>query len=273
MANGYRFGRRLGFAGYGYSLGDTVYYGYGLGLRFGYSLGLRFTVVTVYYGYSLGVEASLKLADAFLKDKRTYKYFGTLAKITNLWRDSRQRILKAWVRQHGHQSAVKHALRVPPRCLAGRWGSISATENRILDAGGATTIVPVFEEVLFTGKRPERLHHPGQEIDDPRVDQIEHFRAIRSRWVRESKEAMDDWLLWSMIEIGNRARQILIHLLLLLQRPRSDGPTILVDLALGKSDKLMKEAEDGLDDAAWLLVIDPGRTQLSQESISQQPQT
>jgi hypothetical protein len=78
----------------------------------------------------LGVEQSLKMSDFFLKSMRdrgvdayggekggSFRYYGTLAKITNLWRENVKSVFTTWARLFGAPAARDHAFSVPPRCL------------------------------------------------------------------------------------------------------------------------------------------------------------
>ena len=64
---------------------------------------------------------------AYLGSK--HNYFPTLAKTMNLWRAYFRRIFTTWRQQLGWASAKKYTGKTPPRCLSGRWGSASASED------------------------------------------------------------------------------------------------------------------------------------------------
>lgn len=70
-----------------------------------------------------------------------FKYFGSLATIMNTWRERGVDIFKEWARR-SLEGAMAQAKRVAPRCLSGRWGSISECEKRLLlgDPGPSGTL-------------------------------------------------------------------------------------------------------------------------------------
>ena len=64
-----------------------------------------------------------------------FKYYSSLAKLMHIWRDNARQVFLSWLARFGAVEAVRHAKRMPPRCIAGRRGSISVVENLLLDAG------------------------------------------------------------------------------------------------------------------------------------------
>ena len=64
-----------------------------------------------------------------------FKYYSSLAKLMHIWRDNARQVFLSWLARFGAVEAVRHAKRMPPRCIAGRWGSISVVENLLLEAG------------------------------------------------------------------------------------------------------------------------------------------
>eukprot|EP00969_Alexandrium_andersonii_P285497 12621939-Alexandrium_andersonii.AAC.1 len=58
------------------------------------------------------VEKSLKLADSFLaKMNHSSKYFASMAKVTNLWRENITKIFRAWAECHSAVAAVEFGKR------------------------------------------------------------------------------------------------------------------------------------------------------------------
>ena len=87
------------------------------------------------------------------------KYYGSLAKLTNFWREQAAEIMAAWDQYHqglydaGHVSdddmraLLKLGRRYPHQVVAGRWGSVEAAEE-FLTERGQHNIVPVLLQVL-----------------------------------------------------------------------------------------------------------------------------
>jgi len=55
---------------------------------------------------------------------KRWRYFPSLAKAVYIWRDNAPTCLNIWIRFFGERSAAKCAFRLPPKPIAGRWGSI-----------------------------------------------------------------------------------------------------------------------------------------------------
>ena len=65
-------------------------------------------------------EASTKLVG--------YKYFATVSKLMYTCRDKARDIYATFARWFGYKAAA-FAKQVPPKCISGRWGAISACED------------------------------------------------------------------------------------------------------------------------------------------------
>jgi len=86
--------------------------------------------------YQLLVHGCLRVLDAsMVKLGSTRKYWSSLAKIMNVWRDSASDLFQHYRLLYGDQEALRCASRVPPRPLSGRWGSCTACERHVLKAG------------------------------------------------------------------------------------------------------------------------------------------
>jgi hypothetical protein len=82
-------------------------------------------------------KSGLKLADDWMSDQNSdhftgFKYFATLAKLCHIWRDYCRKFFVCWCRLYGAAVGMAAAKKVPPKCVAGRWGSISSVEDRIM---------------------------------------------------------------------------------------------------------------------------------------------
>ena len=99
--------------------------------------------------YQLVYKDGLLVVDDWLIRKgQPFKYFSALAKIFHIWRDECRNFFHAWVRHHGALSALKHAIKLPQKAIAIRWGSTSSCEQRLESMGGRTTFAPVFLDVV-----------------------------------------------------------------------------------------------------------------------------
>ena len=63
------------------------------------------------------------------------KYFAACATLANVLRDVGQSLFKSWAKLFGAADALRHAKKLFPKCISGRWGSIHDFETRCLNAG------------------------------------------------------------------------------------------------------------------------------------------
>ena len=82
------------------------------------------------------IKDGLKAADCFLKaSKKSYKYFSSLTKVVQLWRENAQAIKDKWAERYGDDSAAAHRNSLCPQCVAGRWESVDRVEERLESMG------------------------------------------------------------------------------------------------------------------------------------------
>jgi hypothetical protein len=85
----------------------------------------------------LVIKKGLLLLDRFLaKHGKSFKFFGSLAKISHVWRDAGGDVFDMWHSMFGAINARQFANKLPPKCLAGRWDSVYACETFLLAAAG-----------------------------------------------------------------------------------------------------------------------------------------
>eukprot|EP00959_Pyramimonas_sp_CCMP1952_P195576 4089019-Pyramimonas_sp.AAC.1 len=88
-------------------------------------------VLCVCHSMALGTKTGLTLAETWARRfRRRWKYFAALAKLTHCWRELAATIMVKWVEMFGHKAAMLHARKLVPKCIAGRWLSAAATEER-----------------------------------------------------------------------------------------------------------------------------------------------
>ncbi len=95
-----------------------------------------FLVIDAWMKRHLGPDDSGEAAS----DAAAPKYFSTIAKISLTWRDRAKAIYKVWSRLFGDESAYLHCRKICPKCVAGRWGSIEAVEEFLLERQTAKTV-------------------------------------------------------------------------------------------------------------------------------------
>ena len=86
----------------------------------------------------LCVLGSLKLVDQMMlhampvAEKRSWKYYSSIATVCNVCRDVARDMFETWKQFFGPESAIQHVRKLFPRCCAGRWLSIAMSEDRII---------------------------------------------------------------------------------------------------------------------------------------------
>ena len=87
-------------------------------------------------------EGSVRIDKWLTRNGKTFRHFGTLAKCSHLCRDSDRSLFLCWRDAHGSESAMQYASRKFPRCVAGRWGSVSDAEIAFNNPGMKLFVVP-----------------------------------------------------------------------------------------------------------------------------------
>ena len=135
----------------------------------------------------LATLGGLKLADRLLqqkfgKDRRGWKYFSSLATTLITLRDLSKELFKQWCNAHGPQSGLKCAKTLWPKCLAGRWNSVSDMETRMRTSGGQPLVLPVLLQILPSKQQGEkRAAAPTDDVDEIAVEESEHYSNQRAR--------------------------------------------------------------------------------------------
>ena len=78
---------------------------------------------------------------------RSWRYFSSLAVVSQTIRGVAKKFYHAWCALHGHMSAQKYACKIFPRCQSGRWLSTDVTEKRIVSCT-QKCLEPVIQKVL-----------------------------------------------------------------------------------------------------------------------------
>lgn len=193
------------------------------------------------------------LIDAYLsRAGKKYKYFATLAKLVNCWREQAQSIFSTWVDVHGQADALTFARHLPPRCIAGRWGSGSCTEAW-LENLGKDKLVAVAEKcwvpklaVATSSARPAPALPIADQVDEMNLEEQQHYRETVSRWKRDVLSAIRDSSFWVVLSAANRVRKPLDHLRNFLNQSFSSceldlAGGALARLVTGRADMIMDE--------------------------------
>ena len=111
---------------------------------------------------------------------------------------------------------------LPPRPLKGRWGSATAVEGFLLQAG--------FDELpsAFAAAVAHRIQQPVHqarptEVLDPDID-AESYSATQGRWARDASAGLSNKNFWCTLLVANTSRQPSTHLHHWLQKYSSHSP-------------------------------------------------
>lgn len=80
----------------------------------------------------------LNVVDVFLQGR--IAYFSSLTKIVQCWRTDHRQFFTCWCKLFGNYKGLKQSQFMPPRCIAGRWGSVTACEDFLINVGGVSNI-------------------------------------------------------------------------------------------------------------------------------------
>lgn len=176
--------------------------------------------------YHLIVRQGLAIVDEALvtihqENPTTIKgYFSSLAKTTNTWRANALAISSEWSNQHPELSAKGR--KMPPQCIAGRFGSIDNTEAHFIDLGQQRTtkcLETTLQLRLATKATKRKRTQPEQDhakpvenkaddgdgnagnaelvalLSDP-LDEVKAYRAKMSKWKQGTVDACRDSVFW-----------------------------------------------------------------------------
>ena len=217
------------------------------------------------------VKTGLAILDAGLrKCGKNYTYFSSIAKFVNVWRENFKGFWKRWVKAD-LASAMEHRA-LPARCIAGRWGSIYASESR-LDAG-AHVLQQITGDAL--SKRiadAEQVDREGEgQADDLRVELQAEYRRRQGTWSRDASRLSTDDVFWSMVKIAKASHETTEAMMqkankFSLHRNKEKAATLIANeggfifkLVTGLADDFAKKFSDMLSiDRPWNGMLPIGR--------------
>ena len=195
--------------------------------------------------YHLAVQDGLKFVNACTQgwfpemvDSKFRHYVGSLAAISNSWRDQASKVMLEWQRSFGHESLGRQ---YPSQVIAGRWGSVDAAEMFLL-ARGQEKVQTVLLRVLskFIKADPKGTakaakdgkDKPDKSVadtgddnadnadagGDPTLDAINAFKITLSKWYRTTFHAISSKIFWFLLHICHRARRPLRHFFAFMQK-------------------------------------------------------
>ena len=119
--------------------------------------------------FHAAVRSGLELVDQLIPEcfcestlRGFNKYFASLAKIANFWRERAADMMRAWDDHHGQsgKDIREMGLRYPMTVSSSRWGSCECLEEFLLERG-RTLLEPVMLQVLSKSMRAAPEGHPS----------------------------------------------------------------------------------------------------------------
>ena len=237
----------------------------------------------------LCVLGSLKLVDQMLvlqrgqdtDQKRHWKYYSSIATVCNVCRDLARDLFDTWKALHGSESAMESARKLFPRCCAGRWLSISTSEDRIIKVGedkfpgvllaaikkkkqkendiGGKEHADQPDDDAGNNSKGKRRGRPKKDsaeksqdvghVDLLAVEQTKHYTETMGKWRRHAVETVSDKLWHRTVAVLNKVKGPLTHFSCFLKKTvktedlAQHGNT-LHQLVCGRAESFLQEFRD-----------------------------
>ena len=183
----------------------------------------------------------------------TWNYYSSLCKVTHIWRTEARNIYSTWKHAHGAESAEKFPASLPPKCISGRWLSVSNTEQFITHV--ADHAPDVLRAVLMKFEPASAKDERDVESGKVDADSTKAHQGKMGRWRRDVLAVISDRRFWTVAESSRRARAAIDHIHAFLQEDLKDTDSKgfhLRRLVCGRADAVIEEIEKELrDDAHW----------------------
>jgi hypothetical protein len=162
---------------------------------------------------------------------------------------------------YGYRWAYEHCYRMCPRCIAGRWGSVTSTEIYFNKAG------PLLGRVMMEVLKPSEIPGtnqtkrkggaendgaaPGGVIvssfaDDPQFEEQKEYRLRMGRWRRETYDIVNEnnFIWWTVLELNVCLHAPVIHHHNFMAKVfPADKPQHVALMVFGKAHAILAEFE------------------------------
>ena len=212
----------------------------------------------------LVVKDALKSVDVFLVDiGKSWKYYWTLTKVAQLWRDNAGDVINKWSNRYGQADAAKHVKTLCPHCVAGRWGSVAATENR-LETIGIDRLHIVLSAVMIAKKSKGAAgsdHPPLKGPAEIAHDEMQAYLLKMGRWARDVANSTSDMFFARVVAVMHRACAPIIHCSNLVKQNVSAEDELvyccrMAQLISWDGARIAKEFDDLMLDPFWAVAAD-----------------
>ena len=229
------------------------------------------------------VHGALKMLDSALKDAgQPWRYYSSLCKICNLWRDKAASVNEAWMQEFGAESACLHATKLIPRCQGGRWGSVETVEVRLDDAGITTCLHHILKLVLARDKKPKDIEaledkggprgSGGAVVDELALEENQAYRHKMGKWSVDVLKVTEDIVFERLVTMMRLTRAPILHLSAFLKKSLSpveieNHGGHLSQLACGKAKEIASEFIAVMASPIWRTGVLAPHAQLEKTDI------
>jgi hypothetical protein len=220
------------------------------------------------------LRGGLELVDRWLSALgHKWKYYSALAKMTNVWREMGRAFYVAFLKTFGASVANECCLRIPPRCIAGRWSSVFATEQYYLTCTPARLKLLV-RRVLNPSAAPEApdplappIADGGSDmvalvksVEDPAIEAQDALRKMMGRWRREVAQVSNCSTFYSVMKIHHRVSAVVEHFMAFLSAVVPASVVVVkggkvCQLITGRCEAFLSEYAAILRDSVWISSI------------------
>ncbi|CAK0836755.1 unnamed protein product [Prorocentrum cordatum] len=209
------------------------------------------------------IKTGLELIDRFLgRVEKTFKYFSSLSKVTQVWRDMAGDIYDIWKGTFGPRAARECAARLPPKCLAGRWDSIYSTEKHLRfcasNAGtGIRQLPAIIRQAVETKKKgKEKRDGNVPALDDAANETSREYSARLGRWRSDVLRTVSDELFWIVVDVATDSHEALQHHMAFVSQARSTEHietygNVVAQLIMGKGQEILEECTKCFRNFQW----------------------
>jgi hypothetical protein len=175
---------------------------------------LYFHADCILHQFHLVVKGGLLLVDRWLLMLgNAIKLFSALAKTVNVWRANARSIAFLWTEMVKDPIQAAKAFKLPPQCVAGRWGSLDSTAEHLLDRG-QHNVATVLRKALVHDK-PTKVKKkaavPDPALDEDTLHEQSLYREKMSKWIEGTIRATSSPDFWVALELSQYLRAPLLH--------------------------------------------------------------
>ena len=171
-----------------------------------------------------------------------------------------------WLEAFGPELARKHATKLPPKCLAGRWDSTYQSEAFLVEALAYGQLVGstrqtrqlphIMKRALTTKSNKETKALTNTGIEDPLNESTKEYTKRLGKWRKDTVETLDDASYPFILSVVTDSHTPLQHHMAFISKTMSDADLCtkgghLSQLASGRGQKIFAECHSCFDNVDW----------------------